>query len=114
MNAGGVRGESARYDPVSEAAFNAADRKKTDHNLDLTALARFTPDATRTIEFGYAQKTRSPNLYQRYSWSAHSMSMRVINMAGDGNGYVGNTELKPEVAHTASARFDRPDRAQEE
>ena len=113
MNAGDVQGYSASYDPVSEAAFNAADRKKTDHNLDLTALARFTPDATRTIEFGYAQKTRSPNLYERYSWSAHGMSMRMINMAGDGNGYVGNTELKPEVAHTASASFDWHDAAQE-
>ena len=88
------------------AAFNNADRAKTDNNIDLTAMARFTPDATRTIEFGFAQKTRSPNPYERYTWSTNGMSMRMINMAGDGNGYVGNLDLEPEVAHTVSATFD--------
>jgi len=91
---------------VDAAAFNAADRKKTDNNLDLTALVRFTPAETSTLEFGYAMKTRSPNLYERYTWSTFGMAMRMINMAGDGNGYVGNLDLKPEVAHTASATFD--------
>ena len=28
------------------------------------------------------------------------MAMNMINMVGDGNGYVGNVDLKPEVAHT--------------
>jgi iron complex outermembrane receptor protein len=32
--------------------------------------------------------------------------MRMINWSGDGNGYVGNLELKPEVANTLSATFD--------
>jgi iron complex outermembrane receptor protein len=32
--------------------------------------------------------------------------MRMINMTGDGNGYVGNLDLKPEVAHTLSATAD--------
>jgi iron complex outermembrane receptor protein len=48
------------------AAFNAAYRQRTDHNLDFTALARYTPDATPAFEAGFARKTRSPNLYQRY------------------------------------------------
>jgi iron complex outermembrane receptor protein len=60
----------------------------------------------QTYEFGYAQKTRSPNLYERYTWSTHGMAMRMVNMAGDGNGYVGNLDLKPEVAHTVSATAD--------
>ncbi|MCW8903084.1 TonB-dependent receptor domain-containing protein, partial [Sedimenticola sp.] len=79
---------------------------KTDNNLDLTALARFTPDRNRSIEFGYARKSRSPNLYERYAWSTGGMAMRMINMAGDGNGYVGNLDLDPEIAHTLSATFD--------
>jgi iron complex outermembrane receptor protein len=95
------------------AAFNNADRSSTDNNFDLTALARFTPDEMRTIEFGYARKTRSPNLYERYTWSTNGMSMRMINMVGDGNGYVGNIDLNPEVAHTVSATFDWHDAAQE-
>jgi iron complex outermembrane receptor protein len=112
MNAGEVQGYNAGY-AADAAAFNAADREKTDDNLDLTVLARFTPDATRTIEFGFAQKTRSPNLYERYTWSTGGMAMYMINMAGDGNGYVGNLDLEPEVAHTVSATFDWHDAAQE-
>ena len=112
MNTGAVQGYGASY--VADAtAFNNANRKKTDHNWDLTALARFTPSSTQTYEFGFAQKTRSPNLYERYTWSKGGMAMYMINMAGDGNGYVGNLNLKPEVAHTVSATGDWHD-AQEQ
>ncbi|MDQ1314954.1 MAG: iron complex outerrane recepter protein [Pseudomonadota bacterium] len=113
MNAGNVQGYNPTYSPAEAAAFNAADRNKTDDNVDLTALARFAPDDMRTIEFGYARKTRSPNLYERYTWSTHGMSMRMINWAGDGNGYVGNLDLEPEIAHTLSAAFDWHDARQE-
>jgi Outer membrane receptor proteins, mostly Fe transport len=112
MSAGDVQGYNPSY--VADATlFNNADRKKTDNNIDVTALARFTPDANRTIEFGYAQKTRSPNLYERYTWSTGGMAMYMINMAGDGNGYVGNLELEPEVAHTISATFNWHDAEQD-
>ncbi len=113
MNAGEVQGYSSTFSPADATAFNTANRKKTDNNIDLTLLARFTPDATRTIEFGLAQKTRSPNLYERYTWSTHGMAMRMINWTGDGNGYVGNLDLKPEIAHTVSASFDWHDAAEE-
>ncbi len=112
MNAGEVQGYNPSYS-ADATAFNTAERDKTDNNVDLTALARFTPDASRTIEFGLAQKTRSPNLYERYTWSTGGMAMRMINWAGDGNGYVGNLELEPEVAHTLSAGFDWHDATQE-
>ena len=114
MNAGEVQGYNtdAKY-LVDATAFNAADRQITDNNIDLTALARFTPEDTRTIEFGYARKTRSPNLYERYTWSTGGMAMRMINWAGDGNGYVGSLDLEPEVAHTVSATLDWHDAAQE-
>ncbi len=114
MNTGDVQGYSSTYDPIPAAAFNAADHKKTDHNVDVTALARYIPDAGKSFEFGYAQKTRSPNLYERYTWSTHGMSMRMINWAGDGNGYVGNLNLKPEVAHTLSATADWHDDAKKQ
>jgi iron complex outermembrane receptor protein len=94
-------------------AFNARDRSRTDNNWDLTALARYTPDNSKTYEFGYARKTRSPNLYERYTWSTGGMAMNMINMVGDGNGYVGNLDLKPEVANTISATADWHDAAQE-
>lgn len=105
-NADEVQGYSALYDPLSQAAFNAAERDRTDHNLDISLLARATPSARASYEFGVSRKTRSPNLYERYSWSTHGMSIRMVNMAGDGNGYVGNVELEPEVAHTVSFTAD--------
>jgi len=114
MNAGEVQGYMptmmAQYGPEA-AAFNAADREKSDNNVDLTALARYQPDNNHSVEFGYARKSRSPNLYERYSWSTGGMVMRMVNMAGDGNGYVGNLDLEPEVAHTVSATFNWADTA---
>src|SRR5574343_124722 len=93
-------------------AFNTADRSKTDHNIDVTALARYTPNTQSDIEFGFARKTRSPNLYERYTWSTAAMMAAMNNFVGDGNGYIGNLALKPETAYTASATFDfhAPDR----
>lgn len=88
------------------AAFNALDRERTDHNWDLTALGRYTPDETQHYEAGYARKSRSPNLYQRYPWSTQPMAALMNNFVGDGNGYVGHVDLKPEVAHTFSATGD--------
>lgn len=84
------------------AAFNALDRKRTEHNWDLSAIARYTPDATQHYEAGYARKSRSPSLYQRYPWSTQPMAALMNNFVGDGNGYVGNVDLRPEVAHSFS------------
>lgn len=88
------------------AAFNAQDRDKTDHNWDATALARYTHDESLDIEFGVAHKVRSPNLYERYTWSTWPMAATMNNFVGDGNGYVGNVNLEPEKAYTVSASFD--------
>jgi iron complex outermembrane receptor protein len=113
MDAGPVDGYNAAYDGDA-AAFNAADRERTDRNWDVTTLARYAPTKTQTIEFGYARKTRSPNLYERYTWSTGGMVMNMINLAGDGNGYVGNLDLEPEIAHTVSATFDWHDARQQD
>jgi iron complex outermembrane recepter protein len=87
-------------------AFNRADRSKTDNNWNFTALARYTADQTRDVEFGIARKVRSPNLYERYTWSTAGMMAGMNNFVGDGNGYVGDVNLKPEKALTASATFN--------
>lgn len=88
------------------AAFNALDRDQTDNNIDLTALALYTPGATLDIELGAARKVRSPNLYQRYTWSTWPMAAIMNNTVGDGNGYVGDIDLKAETAYTVSTTFD--------
>ncbi len=88
------------------AVYNAQGKSKSDSNIDWSAIGRYTPDSQRTFELGVAQKTRSPNLYERYAWSTNSMAMEMVNFVGDGNGYVGNPNLKPEVAHTVSLTGD--------
>jgi iron complex outermembrane recepter protein len=87
-------------------AFNARQHARTDNNWNFTALARYTVDAEMAVEFGFARKVRSPNLYERYTWSTWSMAAVMNNFAGDGNGYIGNLDLEPEKAHTLSATLD--------
>lgn len=104
MDAEMVQGYNSAMYGAAATAFNAADRSSTDNNIDVTALARFTPDAEKTFEAGYAMKTRSPNVYERFAWSnSNTMVMNMNNLYGDGNGYVGNLNLKPEQAHKISA-----------
>lgn len=86
--------------------FNNGNRSQADRNFDLTALARYTPSTTTDIEFGVARKVRSPSLYERYTWSTAGMMAIMNNFVGDGNGYVGNPDLKPETAYTASTTVD--------
>ena len=88
------------------AAFNASDRSKTDNNIDLTALMRYAADPNLDVEFGVARKVRSPNLYERYTWSSWQMAAGMNNFVGDGNGYFGDVDLAPEKAYTVSATFD--------
>ncbi|OUJ14905.1 TonB-dependent receptor [Acetobacter sp. DsW_063] len=107
MNTGAVSpyswtGMMSMADAAAAQRFNAASRGRTDVNFDVTALARWRPVDSLLIEAGYARKTRSPNLYERYAWGAGAMSSQMIGWFGDGNGYVGNLNLKPEVANTAS------------
>ena len=85
-------------------AFNALDRKRVDNNVDFSALLRYTLDERRSFEGGFSRKARSPNLYERFAWSTNNnMVMNMINWFGDANGYVGNINLKPEIANTLSA-----------
>ena len=91
---------------MNAAAFNASERQHNDNNFDISALARYTPDAERDIEFGFARKVRSPNLYERYSWSKTAMTASMNNFVGDGNGYFGDPQLKAEKAHTLAATLD--------
>lgn len=113
MDAETVQGYGMAYNAAA-SAFNTQDRSRTDHNIDMTALARYTPEAGKTFEAGYAMKTRSPNLYERYTWAnSNSMVMNMNNWVGDGNGYVGNLDLDPEIAHTVSLTGHWHDAAQQ-
>jgi iron complex outermembrane recepter protein len=90
-------------DAMAAMAFNALAHGRTDNNWSGSLLASYAPSAGFHVEAGYAHKVRSPNLYERYAWGRGSMSSRMIGWYGDGNGYVGSLDLKPERADTVSA-----------
>ena len=94
------------FEGTESAAFNASDRSITDDNLNLTALANYKSSDTFDVDFGLARQVRSPNLYERYTWSTWGMAAIMNNFYGDGNGYVGNLDLQPEVAYTLSANMN--------
>lgn len=104
MNTGEVQPYASNMMNAKDAAaakvFNASPRRLRDDNYDLTALARYDASAGNTYELAAARKTRSPNLYERYSWGRGNMAMTMTNWFGDGNGYVGNLNLRPETAYT--------------
>jgi len=112
MDTGKVQGYNTSMMYAADAkAFNEQDHAHNDNNLDITALARFEPTLNATYEIGYARKTQSPNLYERYAWSSFFMSAGMINWYVDGNAYVGNFNLRPEVANTLSLTTDWHDSA---
>jgi iron complex outermembrane recepter protein len=82
--------------------FNAMDRARDFNNLDLSALVRYTPNANFDAVLGLSQTGQAPNLYELYAWSPMAMAAVMNNFLGDGNGYVGNPYLKPEVAEKVS------------
>ena len=82
--------------------FNARNHQRTNLNFDMTALVRYKPQEGVLYEGGYSRKTRTPSIYERYIWPVYGPYMGMFNWYGDGNGYTGNLDLKPEVAHTVS------------
>lgn len=100
-DAGNVQGYSGMY-AADAAAFNAENHSRTDVNFDLAALARYDASQHAAFEFGYGRKNRSPNLYERYTWSKGMMAASMIGWFGDGNMYYGNVALKPETGNVVS------------
>lgn len=84
---------------VDAAAFNRADRDRTDHLWDFTALANYETEQAGSYQFGVARKSRAPSLLERYLWSTFNGNGGI----GDStNSYFGNMDLKPEVANQVS------------
>ena len=99
MNTDAVHGYSMMY-ATDANAFNAARRDRHDNDVEATGWTRYQPNAHSTFEFGYARKSRVPNLYERYAWSTSKMISGMIGWFGDGNYYVGSLALRPEAADT--------------
>ena len=88
------------------AAFNNGSRSATFNDVDVALTTSYKHSETQDMQLGLARQVRAPNLYELYSWSAWNMAAVMNNYVGDGNGYFGNPNLKPETAYTASVVYD--------
>ncbi len=82
--------------------FNNADREQRDHNIDLVARAWYRLSDTTSWYLGAAQKHRSPSYQERYLW----LPLEATAGLADGQLYVGDIELDPEVARTVEFGLD--------
>lgn len=101
----GNHGMMANPNGQAAAMFNMADRSQEDLLVDIAAQAAYQIDGEQQLTFGIARKNRAPNLYERYTWGRSVMATTMIGWFADGNGYIGDINLEPETAYTASAVY---------
>ncbi len=108
MNSGPVQGYNAMMygnpdNPQSlPGTFNRSDRQRQYTNWNFSAIVHYQPDKHSSYTLGLARKAQAPSLYELYPWSSNAMAMNMIGWFNDGNGYIGNLNLKPETANTVS------------
>lgn len=83
------------------AAFAASGREQDDTTVDLVARA-WAPMRDIVPRVTLSRKTRVPSLLERFAWLPTEASYGLA----DGNIYVGNQSLKPEVAYAVEAGVD--------
>jgi len=85
-----------------QMAFNNADRRLTDDVVDLAARFWWQANDQTTWRATLARKTRVPTYLERFAWLPTEASAGLA----DGNVYVGDLTLDPEVAWIAEAGVD--------
>ncbi|MGY6550558.1 MAG: TonB-dependent receptor [Erythrobacter sp.] len=83
------------------AGFIASAREAADTTFD-AVLRAWLPAGDITPRLNLARKTRVPSVLERFAWLPTEASFGLA----DGNIYVGNPALRPEVAYIAEAGFD--------
>lgn len=83
-------------------AFNAADRTRGDTTFDAVARLWTAPREGMSWRLTLARKARAPGYVERFGWLPTNASGGLA----DGNIYVGDLALEPEVAWIAEVGFD--------
>ena len=91
-----------RTDHEQAMAFNALNHERQFDAYDFSLLLEYAPYDWSHYTVGYARKNRAPSLQELYPWSVSPMPMSMIGWFADGNGYVGNMDLKMETANNIS------------
>lgn len=82
--------------------FNNGERSANDNNVDVVLKSRYQATDNLVVELGVAQKTRSPIYQERFLWIPLEANAGI----GDGNNYVGNVNLEPEIARQVELGLD--------
>lgn len=82
--------------------FNAADLSRSDDNFDWVAKLDYDVRNDLRMHVGLGRKTRSPSYQQAYLW----LPLQSTGGLADGNNYVGDPHLHPEVAHEVDVGLD--------
>lgn len=105
MDSGSVDATPARLTAAAGTLrdrFNAADLSRSDDNFDWAAKFDYAIRNDLRMEVGVARKTRSPSYQEAYLW----LPLQSTGGLADGNNYVGDPSLRPEVAHEAEVGLD--------
>ena len=84
------------------AGFNASERDQSDNNIDFVAKLTDHLNENTDLEIGFARKTRSPSYQERYLW----LPLESTSGLADGNNYVGDPNLDPEVSYQFELGID--------
>lgn len=82
--------------------FNNADRSIADNNIDAVLQLSYALTPETALIGGIARKTRSPSYQERYLW----LPLEATAGLADGNLYVGDLALDPEVSHQIELGLD--------
>lgn len=82
--------------------FNAADRDRTDHNVDVVATFFHDLSEELRVDIGVGRKTRSPSYQEAFLW----LPLESTAGLADRKRYVGDVDLDPEVAYEVDAGLE--------
>ena len=82
--------------------FNGGDRKQHDDNLDAVVVLDYQWRVGLSTSLSFGRKTRSPSYIERYLW----IPLEVNSGLGDGNNYIGDVSLDPEVSYEVEGGLD--------